>query len=47
MMLGRSEKKDFGLLMVRLVVLTILAPFLLNPFPEARRWRSSTPAIRT
>jgi hypothetical protein len=44
-MLGLNAKDTRLLLLDRR--LTMLAPFLLNPFPEIRRWRSSTPAIRT
>jgi hypothetical protein len=44
-MLGLNRKTRAFLLIV--VFLTVWRPFLLNPFPEARRWRSSTRAIPT
>ena len=44
-MLGLN-KNDTTLFVV-IIILTILAPFLLNPFPTRARWRSSMRAIRT
>ena len=39
-------KKDATLLLV-VVGLTLLAPFILNPFPTDSAWRSSTRDIQT
>jgi hypothetical protein len=44
-MLGLSRKDTSFLLIV--IFLTLATPLLLQPFPEDRRWRSSTRAIPT